>query len=118
MTLFVDSAYVIALINERDQYHTQAKDLARRYRDRPLLVTEGVLLEIGNALAGQRGSPLCSGRFSRLVFDPELNHKKAGPESLPAPLFSRSSAARSRDLANRPTRAAPPPLPPAWRGAG
>lgn len=50
--LFVDSAYVIALVNERDQYHSQAKKLARRYRDRPLVTSEGVLLEIGNSLAG------------------------------------------------------------------
>ena len=51
--LFVDAAYVIALINERDRYHAQAKRLARRYRDQPLLISEGVLLEIGNALAGR-----------------------------------------------------------------
>jgi predicted nucleic acid-binding protein len=51
--LFVDSAYVIALINERDRYHVQAKRLARLYRDRALIISEGVLLEIGNALAGR-----------------------------------------------------------------
>lgn len=50
--LFVDSAYVIALINKRDQYHPQAMILARRYHDRPLVISEGVLLKIGNALAG------------------------------------------------------------------
>lgn len=50
--LLVDSAYVIALINDRDQYHLQAKRLARRYRERPLVITEGVLLEIGNFFAG------------------------------------------------------------------
>lgn len=51
--LFVDSAYGIALINERDRYHVQAKRLARLYRDRALIISEGVLLEIGNALAGR-----------------------------------------------------------------
>ena len=51
--LFVDSAYVIALINERDRYHVQAKRLARLYRHRALIISEGVLLEIGNALAGR-----------------------------------------------------------------
>ncbi len=50
--LFVDSAYVIALVNERDQYHSEAKRLARRHRDRRLVIGEGVLLEIGNSLAG------------------------------------------------------------------
>lgn len=51
--ILIDSAYVIALINERDRYHAQAKSLARRYRDQPLVISEGVLLEIGNALAGR-----------------------------------------------------------------
>lgn len=51
--IFVDAAYIIALINERDRYHAQAKNLARHYRDQPLVISEGVLLEIGNALAGR-----------------------------------------------------------------
>lgn len=50
--LLVDSAYVIALVNDRDQYHAQALRLARRHRERPLVVTEGVLLEIGNFFSG------------------------------------------------------------------
>lgn len=51
--LLVDSAYVVALVNRRDQYHLRAKQLASLYRDRPLIITEGVLLEIGNALASR-----------------------------------------------------------------
>lgn len=51
--LLIDSAYVIALVNRRDQYHTHAKQLARQYRNTPLVVTEGVLFEIGNSLAGR-----------------------------------------------------------------
>ena len=50
--LLVDSAYVIALVNDRDQYHDQARKLARRYRERSLIITEGILLEIGNFFAG------------------------------------------------------------------
>jgi predicted nucleic acid-binding protein len=49
--LFVDSGFVIALINQADQLHPQALDLAARYEGRPLVVTDAVLLEIGNALA-------------------------------------------------------------------
>ena len=49
--LLVDSAYVIALVNDRDQYHRQALRLARQYRDRPLIIVEGLLLEIGNFFA-------------------------------------------------------------------
>ena len=51
--LLIDSAYVIALVNRRDQYHLHAKRLAHQYRNTPLVVTEGVLLEIGNSLAGR-----------------------------------------------------------------
>lgn len=49
--LFVDTGYVIALINQADQYHTQALQLAATYQDYPLVTTDAVLLEIGNALA-------------------------------------------------------------------
>jgi len=49
--LFVDTLFVIALINHRDQYHRQALNLAERYDGWPLLTTEAVLLEVGNALA-------------------------------------------------------------------
>lgn len=42
---------MIALINPRDQYHSIALGLAEVYEGYPLVTTEGVLLEIGNALA-------------------------------------------------------------------
>jgi len=48
--IFVDSGFVIALINQRDQYHQQALELADRFEGYPLLITDAVLLEIGNAL--------------------------------------------------------------------
>ncbi len=48
---FVDTLYVIALINQRDQYHAQALETADQYEGQPLLTTDAVLLEIGNALA-------------------------------------------------------------------
>jgi predicted nucleic acid-binding protein len=50
-SIFIDTGYVIALINERDQYHAQAMELARRFAGQPLVITDAVLLEIGNALA-------------------------------------------------------------------
>lgn len=49
--IFIDTGYVIALINERDQYHSQAVELANRFAGQPLITTNAVLLEIGNALA-------------------------------------------------------------------
>ncbi len=52
MTLiFIDTAYIIARVNKRDQYHAEAEALAYRYTGRQFIVTDGVLLETGNALA-------------------------------------------------------------------
>lgn len=48
---FVDSLFVIALVNRRDQYHRQALALAASFRGEQLLTTDAVLLEIGNGLA-------------------------------------------------------------------
>jgi uncharacterized protein len=49
--LFVDTSFVIALINERDQYHDQAEALSYKFENSQLMTTGAVLLEIGNALA-------------------------------------------------------------------
>lgn len=48
--IFVDTGFVIALINQRGQYHQQACELAEKFEGYSLLVTDAVLLEIGNAL--------------------------------------------------------------------
>jgi uncharacterized protein len=50
--IFVDTSFVLALINERDQYHDQALRLSLRFEKSFLVTTVAVLLEIGNALAG------------------------------------------------------------------
>ena len=49
--IFLDTSFVIALINEKDQYHAQAETLSFRFANSALLTTSAVLLEIGNALA-------------------------------------------------------------------
>lgn len=48
---FIDTLFVVALVNPNDQYHTRASELAEKYESHPLLVTDVVLLEIGNGLA-------------------------------------------------------------------
>ncbi len=50
-TLFLDTGYIIALVNTKDQHHASAIALADRYDGFPILATSAVLLEIGNALA-------------------------------------------------------------------
>jgi len=49
--IVIDTLFVVALINRRDQYHQQALDLVEQFEGHPLLVTDAVLLEIGNAWA-------------------------------------------------------------------
>jgi hypothetical protein len=50
--LLLDTTFVQALLNRRDQYHAQAKALLPRLRNaREIWVTEAVLVEIGNALS-------------------------------------------------------------------
>ncbi len=49
--VFIDTVFVVALINQKDQYHYQTLELSRKYENVPLLITEAILLEIGNALA-------------------------------------------------------------------
>jgi len=46
--IFIDTLFVIALMNRRDQYHQQALDLAEQFEGDPLLVTDVVLLEVEN----------------------------------------------------------------------
>lgn len=48
---FIDTQFVIALVNERDQFHERAVKIAGQIVSQPLLTTDAVLLEIGNALA-------------------------------------------------------------------
>ena len=49
--VFVDTSYMVALVNPRDQYHGLAASLARTLAKRPLMTTDAVILEIGNALS-------------------------------------------------------------------
>ncbi len=49
--LFVDTLFVVALVNQKDQFHGQAKTAADQFAGYPLITTDAVLLEIGNALS-------------------------------------------------------------------
>jgi uncharacterized protein len=50
-SLFIDTGYVIALINQTDQHHQRALQMADQYAGRPIVTTDAILLEIGNALS-------------------------------------------------------------------
>ena len=48
---FVDTSFVVALVNKKDQHHSVAIDLAERCDGPGLVTTDAILLEIGNALS-------------------------------------------------------------------
>lgn len=49
--IFVDTLFIVASINQRDQYHQKALELAKAFETYPLITTDAVLLEVGNALS-------------------------------------------------------------------
>jgi uncharacterized protein len=49
--IFIDTLYVVALVNSRDQYHDRAVSLSLQLENESFVITDSVLLEIGNALA-------------------------------------------------------------------
>ena len=49
--IFLDTLFIVALVNSRDQYHQQALILAAQYEGYSFLTTDVILLEVGNALA-------------------------------------------------------------------
>ncbi len=49
--IFVDTLFIVALINKRDQYHQIALNLARQYENYPLITTDAIFLESGNKLS-------------------------------------------------------------------
>lgn len=48
--LFIDTSYILALVNTHDEFHKKAMKLADEI-DAPLITTEAILVEIGNALS-------------------------------------------------------------------
>jgi uncharacterized protein len=50
-TIFLDTQFVVALVNERDEHHASARRLVPLFDKCHLVTTGGVILEIGNSLA-------------------------------------------------------------------
>jgi predicted nucleic acid-binding protein len=86
MWTFLDAAFVIALTSVRDQDHVRAVELADEYDGRPLLTTDAVLLEIGNALA-RRNRSQAAAMIQRLLAAEHVTVVRLTPE-----LFERAFA--------------------------
>lgn len=51
MRTLIDTSFVVALVNDRDEDHDRALALSVEFDKTPLVITDAVLLEIGNALS-------------------------------------------------------------------
>jgi predicted nucleic acid-binding protein len=69
--VFIDTGYILALVNTADQYHQQARATASLARP-PFLTTEAVLTEIGNALSKTRWRHLGVSALKSLRTDPNI----------------------------------------------
>jgi len=49
--IFVDTLFIVALINKRDQYHQAALAFAKQLESYPLITTDVIFLEVGNTLS-------------------------------------------------------------------
>ncbi|MEI7940257.1 MAG: PIN domain-containing protein [Verrucomicrobiota bacterium] len=90
--VFGDTVYFLALVNPTDQFHRQALVLSRE-PTAPLVTTEWVLTEVGDALSQPPHRP----RFTRLL---ALLRQQADVEILPASssLFRRGCELHAKRL--------------------
>ncbi len=68
---FVDTGYILALVNTTDKYHLQVRATASAITP-PFITTEAVLIEIGNALSGLRWRKLAVDTLNDLRSDPNI----------------------------------------------
>jgi uncharacterized protein len=48
---FIDTFFIVALVNVRDFYHEKAVELSVEYEGKSLITTDAILLEISNSLS-------------------------------------------------------------------
>ena len=72
--VLLDTAYAIALSSRTNQFHSKAVQIAKQLRrdGTKLVTTRAVLLEIGNALAGQRFRSAAIKLLEALDADPNV----------------------------------------------
>ncbi len=90
--ILVDSQFVIALINSRDKHHGRAVQLAREHRGQTFLITDAVLLEVGNALSRSHRAEAIE------IIEDFLSSENAEVVRLTPELFERAFVLYSRCL--------------------
>lgn len=84
--VFIDTSYIIALINEKDNYHKKAIDLADIYDGFNMIISEPILLKIGNALSRNYKEEACQ------VIDDFLGAENVELIALTSDLFQKGFA--------------------------
>ncbi|PKO22829.1 MAG: hypothetical protein CVU38_07435 [Chloroflexi bacterium HGW-Chloroflexi-1] len=69
--VFIDTGYVLALVNTADEYHARAVAASQSVRP-PFITTEAVLTEIGNGLSHVRWHALGYATIQDLRTDPDI----------------------------------------------
>ena len=79
MAIFIDTGYILALINTSDEYHERASAIASEIVGR-FVITEAVLVEIGNTLSKSRWRPAAVATIEDLRSDPDIEVVSISPE--------------------------------------
>ncbi len=77
--IFVDTLFAVAYLNPRDSYHAKAIELTDVFENQPLVITDAVLLEIGNALS-RNGKPSAVRFIDYCNESPEVEIVRLTPE--------------------------------------
>jgi predicted nucleic acid-binding protein len=84
-SVFVDTSFIIALYNKDDECHRNAIAILPKIKGCPLVLTQAIILEIGNAFSSNKRKSAgvkiikwieSSGEFQIIPYDKDL-HKKA-----------------------------------------
>ncbi len=93
MKILIDTSFVVALVNNKDEDHEKALKLSVEFDGIPSIITDAVLLEIGNALS-RRFKQECIGtiegffasreieiiRLDETLFDKAFDFYKSHPD--------------------------------------
>ena len=77
--IFLDTLFVVAFLNERDAYYSKAIELTNVFENQPLVTTDAVLLEIGNAFS-RSGKVVAVEFIDTLIQSPEVEIVRLTPE--------------------------------------
>lgn len=71
MAIFIDTGYILALINTSYEYHEKAKQIISKIKG-PFVTSEAILTEIANGLSRIRWRSICISTLQDLRMDPYI----------------------------------------------